>query len=36
MDVHIEGSIDGVSKTEDFKLTHKLKLGWQAYESELS
>jgi hypothetical protein len=36
MDVHIEGSIEGESKTGDFTLTHQLKQGWQAYESELS
>lgn len=36
MDVHIEATIDGLEQRGNFSLTHKLKLGWQAYESELS
>lgn len=35
MGVHIEGVIDGQTKNGDFILTHKVKRGWQAYESEL-
>ncbi|HLM60158.1 MAG TPA: hypothetical protein VK308_05100 [Pyrinomonadaceae bacterium] len=36
MDVHIEAVVDDVDRTGDFTLTHKVKQGWQAYESELS
>lgn len=36
MDVHIEATIDNVNYKDDFTLTHKIKQGWQAYESELS
>ncbi|MGI8638606.1 MAG: hypothetical protein ACR2MG_01420 [Pyrinomonadaceae bacterium] len=36
MDVHIEAIVDGTEKNGDFTLTHKVKQGWQAYESALS
>lgn len=36
MDVEIEATVDGEEKKGTFTLTHKIKLGWQAYESELS
>lgn len=36
MNVHIEATIDGVDKKGSFTLTHKVKQGWQTYESTLS
>lgn len=36
MNVHIEATVEGVAKTGDFTLTHKVKQGWQAYSSELT
>jgi len=36
MDVHIEAIVDGTEKNGDFTLTHKVKQGWQAYESAFS
>lgn len=36
MNARIEATVDGADKVGDFKLTHKVKKGWQAYESELS
>ena len=36
MDVDIAARIDGESHSGAFKLTHKVKLGWQTYESTLS
>lgn len=36
MNAHIEAMVDGADKVGDFMLTHKVKKGWQAYESELS
>jgi hypothetical protein len=35
MDVHIEATVDGTAHNAKRKLRHKVKLGWQAYESEL-
>lgn len=36
MDVHIEGTVDGAKKKGNFTIAHKIKQGWQAYESELT
>ena len=36
MDVYIQAKIDGTGYGGTYTLTHKIKLGWQAYESELS
>ncbi|MCY7345524.1 MAG: hypothetical protein LH614_04820 [Pyrinomonadaceae bacterium] len=36
MNVHIEAVIDNQAKSGDFTLAHKVKLGWQAYASELT
>lgn len=36
MNVHIEATVKGASKTGDFTLTHKVKQAWQTYESTLS
>ena len=36
MNVRIEAVVDGAEKGGNFLLTHKVKRGWQAYESELS
>lgn len=36
MDVYIEAKVDGVFKSGNHKLRHRVKQGWQAYESELS
>lgn len=36
MDVYIEAEIDTVSQNGNFSLTHKVKRGWLAYESELA
>lgn len=36
MDVYIQAKIDGQGYSGNYKLKHKVKLGWQAYESELS
>lgn len=35
MDVHIEAVIDGSNEIGDFTLSHKIKRGWQTYESTL-
>ena len=35
-DVNIEAMVDGVRKSDNFTLTHKVKRSWQAYESILS
>jgi len=35
-DVSIEAMVDGVRKGDSFTLTHKVKQGWQSYESILS
>ena len=36
MDVYIEATINGVNRKGDFTLTHKVKQGWQTYQSILS
>ena len=36
MDVNIEAKVDGVDKSGNHTLRHRVKQGWQAYESELS
>ncbi len=36
MNVHIEATINGVGRTGDSTLTHKVKQSWQTYESTLS
>ena len=35
-DVNLEATVDGVRKRGNFTLTHKVKQGWQTYESTLS
>ena len=35
-DVEIEANVNGVRKSGNFTLTHKIKQGWQSYESTLS
>jgi len=36
MNVNIEAKVDGTAHTGNHTLRHKVKQGWQAYESELS
>lgn len=36
MDVFIEAKVDGAAHTGNHTLRHRVKQGWQAYESELS
>lgn len=36
MNVTVEATIDGEKKSGQFRLVHKVKQGWQAYESELT
>jgi len=36
MDVDIEAQVDGTAQNGNFALEHKVKQGWQAYESKLS
>jgi hypothetical protein len=36
MDVYIEATINGADNKGSFTLTHKVKQGWQTYESILS
>ena len=36
MDVYIEAKVDGVFRSGNHTLRHRVKQGWQAYESELS
>lgn len=36
MNVYIEATVDGVAKSGSFTLTHKVKQGWQSYQSQLS
>lgn len=35
-DVEIEATVNGARKSGNFTLTHKIKQGWQTYESILS
>jgi hypothetical protein len=35
-DVEIEANVNNVRKSGNFTLTHKIKQGWQTYESTLS
>jgi hypothetical protein len=36
MNVYIEAKVDGVFRSGNHTLRHRVKQGWQAYESELS
>lgn len=36
MNVSVDAEVDGNHQTGNFTLTHKVKQGWQAYESSLS
>lgn len=36
MDVYIEAKVDGTFQSGNHTLRHRVKQGWQAYESELS
>lgn len=36
MDVYIEAKVDGTFRSGNHTLRHRVKQGWQAYESELS
>jgi hypothetical protein len=36
MDVYIEAKVDGTAHIGNYTLRHRVKQGWQAYESELS